>query len=255
MKISEDQLLVWNEVPVLTTKMLAEHIGVFEKNIRVNYLNNKDRFIENKDHFVIQGNDLKTLKKELSQFNWCSDLISMNAPFIYLWTEAGCYNHAKISETDGAWESFLGLRDSYFRHREAIKAVKAAIIPESPLLSHTIRENQVANSKQMNKVNYENGGLDSVKAYNTMACKLISGKYPKELKEIAKKKGYKSKQMTSGKEVLRTLQPELAATMSLTDDMCKFGAKLEDVVDLTKSVIPVFLKMKELGMNIDSKAV
>jgi hypothetical protein len=250
-----DELLMWNNTPVLTTKMMAERLGLFEKHIRDNYLNNKQRFIENEDHFVIQGADLKNLKSELHRYNRHSELIDPHARYIYLWTEKGAHSQAKIAQTSEAWDAFLGLRDTYFKQREAIKAFKDAIIPESPLLAHTKRENQVANSKQINKVNFENGGLDSVKAYNTQACKLISGKYPKELKEIAKKKGYKAKQMTSGKEVLRTLKPELAATMSLTDDMCKFGAKLEDVVDLTKSVIPVFLKMKELGMNIDSKAV
>jgi hypothetical protein len=250
----QNEFLLWNGVPVLTTRMMAERLGIFEKNIRDNYTNNKQRFIENEDHFVIEGADLKNLKAELHRSYRDSDLIDPHARYIYLWTEKGAHSQAKIAQTDEAWEAFLGLRDTYFKQKKVLQAIKDAIVPESPLLAHTKREHQVANSKEINKINFENGGLESVKAYNTQACKLISGKYPKELKAIAKEKGYKSKQMTSGKEVLRTLKPELAATMSLTDDMCKFGAKLEDVVDLTKSVIPVFLKMKELGMNIDSKA-
>lgn len=254
MKQNYDELLMWNGVPVLTTKMMAERLGMFEDHIRDNYRNNKQRFVENEDHFVVEGADLKKLKSELNRYNQDSYLIDPHARYIYLWTEKGAHSQAKISNTDEAWEAFLGLRDTYFKQKKVLKAIKDAIMPESPLLAHTKREKQVANSKEVNKINFENGGLESVKAYNTQACKQISGMYPYELKAIAKKKGYKSKQMTSGKEVLRTLKPEIAATMSLTDDMCKFGAKLEDVVDLTKSVIPVFLKMKELGMNINPEA-
>lgn len=249
-----EELLMWKGVPVLTTKMMAERLGVFETNIRANYLNNKTRFTENEDHFKLEGADLKRLKNELNQFDWCSDLVNPNAAYILLWTEGGAHNHAKIADTDEAWHAFLNLKQTYFRQRKALKAIKDAMNVDTPLFEHTKREVQVENSKQINTMLFENGGLESLKAYNIKSCKLHSGYYPNQLKKIAKDKGYKTKQMTSGKEVLRNLNPPVAACMSVSDAMCRFGANLDEVAPLSLGALPLFQKMKDLGMNINPPA-
>lgn len=248
MKQYNEERLEWNGIPVLTTKMLAERLGVFENNIHKNFSNNKERFVENKDYFALQGADLKKLRKIVPEHNRGTDLLSNMTRSITLWAEGGACNHAKIAETDEAWEAFLYLRNAYFRQREALRAIAAAHNPESQILLHTKRDVQIKNSKEINTYFYENGGTDSIKEYNTKSCKLHSGMYPKQLKEIAKKHGLKAKQMTSGKEVLRHLKPEIAACMSLTDDLCKMGGKLEEMVPISKSAEPVFVKMLELGM-------
>jgi phage anti-repressor protein len=120
---------------------------------------------------------------------------------------------------------------NYFLQCE--KIAKAAFTPTAKLEDHARREIQVKNSKEVNSHNYEIGGMPSVMEYNKLSCKLHSGKYPYELKKEAKAKKIPSKFRKSGKEILRYTQPVTACAMSLTDDMVKMGANLEEAADVS----------------------
>ena len=80
-----------------------------QKNFNVN----KDRFIAGKHFFKIDGDDLKNLRVTLGDLQ-----ISSKTRTLYLWTKRGAARHAKMLNTDKAWEVFEMLKDCYFEQPE-----------------------------------------------------------------------------------------------------------------------------------------
>ena len=105
--------ITYNSVPVITTELLACLYGTEALNIQVNHTRNKDRFVEGKHYFKATGNGLKDLRLTLSK-SQNEVQISSKARSLILWTERGAARHAKMLETDQAWEVFERLEDSYF---------------------------------------------------------------------------------------------------------------------------------------------
>ena len=123
-----------NQIPVITTELLAQLYGAEVKNIQNNYARNAERFIEGKHFFKVAGDALKNLRVAL---NYSQNLqpslrglqISPKARSLILWTERGAARHAKMLETDRAWEVFEKLEDSYFSQ----KIPEQLQLPESTL--------------------------------------------------------------------------------------------------------------------------
>lgn len=114
--------------PVVTSAMLARLYGATEKKIQNNYARNRSRFIEGKHFFKIEGHELAYLRPSLR-----GSQISAKARSIILWTQRGAARHAKMLETDKAWDVFEALEDSYFaspiqRLDEAMTALTAALL-------------------------------------------------------------------------------------------------------------------------------
>ena len=244
----KDTVLTWNEVPVLTTMMLAERLGVFEANIRMNFSNNKERFKLNEDHFILKGADVKILRKELRKLKLLRYQIDPRATVVILYTESGAHNHAKSASTNEAWEAFLHLKKGYYRQREALKAIKEAFISDHPLFEHTKRETQIENTKKAADKVYKEGGVPMLKEYHTRTAIELSGKAPGYWTKLAKDTGLKSKFYNSGREAINYFKPAVAASMSVHDAMYCHGGKVEEITPLCKTLQPVFEKMIELGM-------
>ncbi|EFM0303622.1 ORF6N domain-containing protein [Escherichia coli] len=122
-----------NQIPVITTELLAQLYCTEINNIKVNYTRNSERFVEGKHFFKVVGNDLKELRVAL---NYSQNLrvtlsnsqnlqpslrglqISPKARSLILWTERGAARHAKMLETDQAWDVFEKLEDCYFRQKD-----------------------------------------------------------------------------------------------------------------------------------------
>ena len=122
-----------NQIPVITTELLAQLYGTEPVRIRQNHHENKVRFVEGKHFFKVVGNDLKELRVAL---NYSQNLrvtlsnsqnlqpslrglqISPKARSLILWTERGAARHAKMLETDQAWEVFEKLEDCYFSQKQ-----------------------------------------------------------------------------------------------------------------------------------------
>ncbi|HAN6068040.1 TPA: ORF6N domain-containing protein [Escherichia coli] len=122
-----------NQIPVITTELLAQLYGTEPVRIRQNHHENKARFVEGKRFFKVVGNDLKELRVAL---NYSQNLrvtlsnsqnlqpslrglqISPKARSLILWTERGAARHAKMLETDQAWDVFEKLEDCYFRQKD-----------------------------------------------------------------------------------------------------------------------------------------
>lgn len=106
-------------------------------------------------------------------------------------------------------------------------------------------------SKKINALNFSHGGVTETIEYNRKNCLLHTKKRPFEIIQIGKDLGLKSKQCTSAKEVIRTLKPELACTMSFTDSLV-FGHDIAHEVAAgtsLKFVRPLFAKLIELGID------
>ena len=120
--------------------------------------------------------------------------------------------------------------------------------PAPALEAHTAPVLQKQNSKDVNRYQCSLGGSEAAREYNSTSCKLHSGYYPHELKAHAKNMGLPSKQRTSGKEVLRNVQPATACAMSFTDDLVKRGMPLEQAANVsTMHAKPLFAALLSVG--------
>ncbi|EPW1925516.1 ORF6N domain-containing protein [Escherichia coli] len=104
-----------NQIPVITTELLAQLYCTEINNIKVNYTRNAERFVEGKHFFKVVGDELKNLRVTLSNSQMP---VSPKTRSLILWTERGAARHAKMLETDQAWEVFEKLEDCYFRQKQ-----------------------------------------------------------------------------------------------------------------------------------------
>jgi len=100
-----------NQIPIITTELLAQLYGAKVKNISDNFLNNISRFVAGKHYFKLEKVELREFKNRPETIG----LVGKNARSLILWTERGAARHAKMLETDQAWEVFEKLEDHYFR--------------------------------------------------------------------------------------------------------------------------------------------
>jgi len=111
---SDMQIITHNSVPVVTTEMLADFYESQSVRIQQNHAKNNDRFEEGKHFFKLSGNELNTLRLAFSELQ-----ISPKTRSLILWTERGAARHAKMLETDKAWEVFEQLEECYFNKKLA----------------------------------------------------------------------------------------------------------------------------------------
>ncbi|EKP8319351.1 ORF6N domain-containing protein [Escherichia coli] len=109
--------VTYNQIPVITTELLARLYGTEAIRIQQNHHENKSRFIEGKHFFKAVGDELKNLRLVLNE-SQNEVKISPKTRTLILWTERGAARHAKMLETDQAWEVFEKLEDCYFSQCE-----------------------------------------------------------------------------------------------------------------------------------------
>lgn len=109
-------LTTHQNIPVITTELLAQLYGTEVIRIQQNHARNAERFIEGKHFFKLVGLELRELKHRLSLSE--SVKIARNVRSLILWTERGAARHAKMLETDQAWEVFEKLEDCYFSQKQ-----------------------------------------------------------------------------------------------------------------------------------------
>lgn len=133
---------IWhNQIPVITTELLAQLYGTEVINIQVNHTRNKGRFVEGKHFFKLEGAELKDFKNRLTE----SKSVAKRARALILWTERGAARHAKMLETDQAWEVFEKLEDCYFSQNKEHRSPSPQQIPNRLNYSFltTVREGKV----------------------------------------------------------------------------------------------------------------
>lgn len=97
---------------IVTTKFLAEQYGTDENNIIKNFNSNKSRFVEGKHYYKLEGTELKDFKRGV---NISNDPSIKFASVLILWTDRGAARHAKILDTDEAWDIYEQLEETYFK--------------------------------------------------------------------------------------------------------------------------------------------
>ncbi|WP_140919044.1 ORF6N domain-containing protein [Limnobaculum xujianqingii] len=107
-------IVTHNQAPVITTELLAQLYGSEVKHIQNNHIRNEDRFVSGKHFFKLEGAELRDFKNRPS----LRGLVGKHARSLILWTERGAARHAKMLETDQAWEVFEKLEDCYFNQRQ-----------------------------------------------------------------------------------------------------------------------------------------
>ena len=105
--------LAYKGIPVVTTESLAQAYEVEAKQIRQNFANNKGRFTEGKHFYSLSGNELRGFKHSVEIFD--SVKIARNVNSLTLWTERGAARHAKMLNSDRAWDMFELLEETFFR--------------------------------------------------------------------------------------------------------------------------------------------
>ncbi|MDE9475599.1 ORF6N domain-containing protein, partial [Xenorhabdus bovienii] len=68
--------------------------------------------------FTIKGEELQEFKNRVSLSDSVG-LVGKRARSLTLWTERGAARHAKMLDTDQAWNVFEKLEDFYFNQKEA----------------------------------------------------------------------------------------------------------------------------------------
>lgn len=109
--IKPKDIVGYKNVAVVTTRMLADYYGTEPRNIRVNFDNNKKWFVEGESYFRIERDDLKNFRLNTKDIDV---QIGGRARILYLWTEEGALFHAKMLNTDQAWQIYKMLVANYF---------------------------------------------------------------------------------------------------------------------------------------------
>lgn len=123
--------IVFKNIPVVTTELLANLYGTESENVKKNYGRNAGRFVEGKHYFKLEGDELREFKYKVTNCPFVK--IAPNVRHLMLWTERGAARHAKMLETDQAWEVFEKLEDSYFSQRAEVTPADMFVSEPNPL--------------------------------------------------------------------------------------------------------------------------
>ena len=138
-------VITYQDVPVISTALLAELYETDSDNIKKNFSNNATRFIEGKHYFKLEGAALKQFKNIVNNVHH----VPKNTARLMLWTERGAARHAKMLDTDQAWDIFEKLEDSYFSTK-TLPAISDKITAEQAgVLFNIVHGRACGNAKQI----------------------------------------------------------------------------------------------------------
>ena len=179
----------FKDIRVLTTQQLAEQYETTEKVISNNFNNNKERYQEGKHYIILQGEELKEYKSESLNLG-----IAQNVNKFYLWTEKGCFLHAKSLNTDKAWEVYDTLVETYFKKSNLLDGISTemqALLMHDKKIQAVIEhvnktENRVDKLENNMTIDY---GQQKVleRLVNVSVVNALGGKGTNAYKEIGKK--------------------------------------------------------------------
>ena len=110
--------MTWQQARVITTELLARLYETDDVRIRQNFDRNTARFVEGTHFYKLEGGELREFKNRVSK----SYSVGKNARSLILWTERGAARHAKMLDTEAAWDVVEKLEDCYFRTQEAVRS-------------------------------------------------------------------------------------------------------------------------------------
>jgi hypothetical protein len=153
--------IVYKDEPVVSSDLLAKAYGAETVQIRKNFNRNKQRFSDGKHYHVVSGKELKALADGVPKRYAMEEGMTMpnlRGPSVTLYTKRGAALHAKMLETDTAWEVYEGMVDFYFDSMEGKVALPATKEQRRPLVEAVRTWVKLANAdyaqahKQVNAV-------------------------------------------------------------------------------------------------------
>jgi hypothetical protein len=117
--------LTYKGQPVITTEMLAAAYDCETASIRKNFSNHKERFTEGKHFYSLQNGELQTFRDCVKNIHAVVPARTRN---LTLWLERGAARHAKMLNTDRAWDVFEMLEETFFR---VVKPETKPSLPET----------------------------------------------------------------------------------------------------------------------------
>lgn len=151
---------------IITTKVLADEFGTDEKIIQQNFKRNEGRFVEGKHYYRLVGNELKDFKANLlneGNLKFASEL--------YLWTDRGAARHAKILDTDEAWEVYEELEETYFRTNQNKAIDPSKLSPELQMFKSifdTVAAQQLENKQIKQEINQTKEEVQNIRDVITL---------------------------------------------------------------------------------------
>ena len=130
--------IVYHGEPVIPTDLLAKAYGASSQNVRNNFNKNKHRFMEKKHYFTVSPRVLRGITRDISlrdappprgsgQDDWIMPVLAGKS--INLYTKRGAALHAKMLETDTAWELYEVMVDHYFDSMEGEAGPQPKALP------------------------------------------------------------------------------------------------------------------------------
>lgn len=155
----EISVINYKAIPVVTTEMLADLYGTENIRIQQNHIRNLERFVEGKHFFKLVGEDLRNFKKALTSLK----IVSPNARALTLWTERGAARHAKMLDTDQAWEVFEQLEDCYFHRKDILsKTHKSEREPLTSAVNMLVSKTKHLNYSEAYKLVHQRFNVKSI---------------------------------------------------------------------------------------------
>ncbi len=117
-----------------------------------------------------------------------------------------------------------------------------------PLLQHCAEITQKTNSKIINGINYQKGGVEAIKNHNIDICKLFTDKTPMEIRKIGREQfKLKASECQSAKSVLRILAPEYSQSMSFIENVLKLHPEktVNDLKDTANKVLSLYEDLRK----------
>ncbi|MDM9639301.1 ORF6N domain-containing protein [Acinetobacter nosocomialis] len=155
----EISVINYKAIPVVTTEMLADLYGTENIRIQQNHIRNLERFVEGKHFFKLVGEELRNFKKALTSLK----IVSPNARALTLWTERGAARHAKMLDTDQAWEVFEQLEDCYFHRKDILsKTHKSEREPLTSAVNMLVSKTKHLNYSEAYKLVHQRFNVKSI---------------------------------------------------------------------------------------------
>lgn len=155
----EISIINYKAIPIVTTEMLADFYGTDIDNIRQNFSRNVERFVEGKHFYKLEGSELKAFKNSVTNCH----AVKKNARIVNLWTERGAARHAKMLDTDQAWEVFEQLEDCYFHRKEILaKTHKSEREPLTSAVNMLVSKTKHLNYSEAYKLVHQRFSVKSI---------------------------------------------------------------------------------------------
>lgn len=222
--------LEFNKQRIMTTKVLAQEYGTEETNIKTNFNNNKERFIEGKHYYQLKGEELKEFKRVVNDIN---DPSIKFASVLTLWTDRGAARHAKILDTDEAWDIYEELEENYFNPKRS-KLLDSYMI-DNPIkrAEAWIKEQQEKETLKLQNAQLiqQNGELKAKADYTDLILKntgLVT------ITQIAKDYGMSSQEMNKQLHELK-IQYKQSGQWLLYSEYHDKGFTHSDTIPITRS--------------------